>query len=58
MAFGASQVQMYPSDDDDMYSGFNEYPSALSTKDIETDEIFQEALRSSFAKKPGVSFNP
>ncbi|CAH0385131.1 unnamed protein product [Bemisia tabaci] len=58
MAFGASQVQMYPSDDDDMYSGFNEYPSALSTKDIETDEIFQEALRSSFAKKPGILTKP
>lgn len=41
--------------DDDLYSGYNEYPTALSTKDLENDEIVQEALRSRYGKRPIVS---
>lgn len=47
---------MAPPDNDDLYSGYNEYPSALSTKDLEDDEIFQQALRTSYGRKPVVSF--
>lgn len=47
---------MAPPDTDDLYSGYNEYPSALSTKDLEEDEIFQQALRSSYGRRPVVSF--
>jgi len=42
--------------DDDLYSGYNEYPSAFSTKDLEKDEIFQQALRASYGRRPVVSF--
>ncbi|XP_046992118.1 intraflagellar transport protein 88 homolog isoform X2 [Schistocerca americana] len=44
--------------DDDIYSGYNEYPSALSTKDLEQDEIIQEALRSTYAKRPITTAKP
>lgn len=47
---------MAPPDTDDLYSGYNEYPSALSTKDLEEDEIFQQALRTSYGRRPVVSF--
>jgi hypothetical protein len=47
---------MAPPDTDDLYSGYNEYPSALSTKDLEQDEIFQQALRTSYGRRPMVSF--
>ncbi|XP_039276818.1 intraflagellar transport protein 88 homolog [Nilaparvata lugens] len=43
-----------PDAEDDLYSGFNEYPSTFSTKDIEKDEILQQALRSSYGKRIGV----
>jgi hypothetical protein len=49
------RVNMATSDIDDLYSGYNEYPSALSTKDLEQDEIFQQALRTSYGRRPVVS---
>jgi hypothetical protein len=51
-------ISMATSDTDDLYSGYNEYPSALSTKDLEQDEIFQQALRTSYGRRPVVSFGP
>lgn len=30
--------------DDDIYDGYNDYPSIYSIKDLEQDELFQEAL--------------
>lgn len=45
-------------DTDDLYSGYNEYPSALSTKDLEDDEIFQQALRTSYGRKPVLTSKP
>jgi hypothetical protein len=41
---------------DDLYSGYNEYPSAFSTKDLDQDEIFQQALRTSYGRRPVVSY--
>jgi hypothetical protein len=41
---------------DDLYSGYNEYPSALSTEDLVRGKIFQDALRSSYGRRPVVSF--
>jgi hypothetical protein len=49
-------ISMATSETDDLYSGYNEYPSALSTKDLEEDEIFQQALRTSYGRRPVVSF--
>jgi hypothetical protein len=40
---------------DDLYSGYNDYPSAFSTKDLDQDEILQQALRTSYGRRPVVS---
>jgi len=40
---------------DDLYAGYNDYPSAFSTKDLDQDEIFQQALRTSYGRRPVVS---
>ncbi|KAG7213803.1 hypothetical protein KM043_003020 [Ampulex compressa] len=37
--------------DDDIYAGYNDYPSIYSIKDLEQDELFQEALQTSYAKR-------
>lgn len=41
-------------EEDDLYSGYNDYPSAFNTKDLEKDELFQQALKSSYGKRLGV----
>lgn len=47
-------LRLVPDDTDDLYSGFNEFPSALfNTKDLEQDEFLQQALRSSYGKRTG-----
>ncbi|KAK7867313.1 hypothetical protein R5R35_002130 [Gryllus longicercus] len=52
-------VRLAPSDsDEDLYSGYNEYPSAFSTKDLEQDEVFQEAVRTSYGKRPVLPSKP
>lgn len=49
-------LRLAPSEEeDDIYSGYNDYQSALfSTKDLEKDEVFQQALKSSYGKRLGV----
>ncbi|XP_014598045.1 PREDICTED: intraflagellar transport protein 88 homolog isoform X3 [Polistes canadensis] len=37
--------------DDDIYSGYDDYPSVYSTKDLDQDELFQEAVKTSYAKR-------
>nr|CAG4652068.1 EOG090X0B17 [Triops cancriformis] len=41
------RVHLIPSDDEDIYSGFNEYNPITSTTDLESDVGFQTALKSS-----------
>lgn len=41
--------------DDDIYSGYNDYPTVYSTKDLDQDEVLQEALKTSYAKRSIVS---
>lgn len=42
-------------EEEDLYSGFNDFPSALfNTKDLDQDEFVQMALRSSYSKRPGL----
>lgn len=41
--------------DDDIYDGYNDYPSIYSIKDFEQDELFQETLNTSYAKRLIVS---
>lgn len=51
-------AQIFPSrvhDEDDLYSGYNEYPSAFNTQDLDNDEAFQQALYTSYARRPSVS---
>lgn len=43
--------------DDDIYDGYNDYPSVYSIKDLEQDELFHEALNTSYAKRSIVSVN-
>lgn len=43
-----------PKGNDDLYSGYNEFNSAFSTKDIEQDAYIQEALKTSYGNRPGV----
>lgn len=31
--------------DDDIYGGYDDYPSVYSTKDLEHDVVFQEAVQ-------------
>lgn len=35
---------MLSAEEDDLYSGYNEYPSTFDIRDIENDEIFRAAL--------------
>ena len=60
--FNVKQV----ANEDDLYSGYNEYDSAFETKNIENDEFLQEALRTSHGRRtamvkihivPYMSFN-
>ncbi|XP_043580378.1 intraflagellar transport protein 88 homolog isoform X2 [Bombus pyrosoma] len=37
--------------DDDIYDGYNDYPSIYSIKDLEQDELIQETLHTSYAKR-------
>ncbi|OAD62752.1 Intraflagellar transport protein 88 like protein [Eufriesea mexicana] len=37
--------------DDDIYDGYNDYPSIYSIKDFEQDELFQETLNTSYTKR-------
>ena len=41
--------------DDDIYAGYNDYPSVYSTKDLDQDEVFQEAIKTSYSKRSIVS---
>ncbi|KAJ1521467.1 hypothetical protein ONE63_003135 [Megalurothrips usitatus] len=51
-------IHLVPSDDDDLYSGYNAYPSVLNTKDFESDDVIQEALRTSVGRRPPISLKP
>lgn len=47
-------IHLVPSDDDDLYSGYNDYHSALNTQDFQTNDIIQEAVRTSVGRRPPV----
>jgi hypothetical protein len=44
----------FVSDDDDLYSGYNDFPSALNTDDLEFDENFQNSARTMESRRPTV----
>jgi len=41
--------------EDDIYTGYNDYPSVYDIKDLEQDELFQEVMRTSYGKRSIVS---
>jgi len=41
--------------EDDIYTGYNDYPSVYDIKDLEQDELFQEVIRTSYGKRSIVS---
>lgn len=45
-------VHLATSDDDDLYSGYNEYHPSLDTSTIQEDEAFQKAVRTSYGRRP------
>ncbi|KAI5702456.1 hypothetical protein M8J76_007595 [Diaphorina citri] len=53
-------TQIYPRgpEEDDLYSGYNEYPSAFNTQDLDNDEMFQQALYTSYARRPSIMIKP
>lgn len=38
----------------DIYTGYDDYPSVYSTKDLDQDELLQEALKTGYANRPVV----
>jgi intraflagellar transport protein 88 len=47
-----NQVHFAGEDEDDMYSGFDEYSATLDTQELEYDPAFQQAVRSSHGRRP------
>lgn len=41
--------------EDDIYTGYNDYPSVYNIKDLEQDELFQEVIKTSYGKRSIVS---
>lgn len=37
--------------EDDIYTGYNNYPSVYNIKDLEEDELFQEVIKTSYGKR-------
>uniref|UniRef100_A0A7M4F3D1 Intraflagellar transport protein 88 homolog n=1 Tax=Crocodylus porosus TaxID=8502 RepID=A0A7M4F3D1_CROPO len=42
-------------DEDDLYSGYNDYNATFDTEDLENDAAFQQALRTSHGRRPPVT---
>jgi len=41
--------------EDDIYAGYNDYPSVYNIKDLEQDDLFQEVIKTSYGKRSVVS---
>jgi hypothetical protein len=37
--------------EDDIYAGYNDYPSIYNIKDLEQDDLFQEVIKTSYRKR-------
>lgn len=44
-----------PEVEDDIYTGYNDYPSVYNIKDLEQDELFQEVIKTSYGRRSIVS---
>ncbi|XP_030417500.1 intraflagellar transport protein 88 homolog isoform X6 [Gopherus evgoodei] len=43
------------SDEDDLYSGYNDYNPTFDTEDLENDTAFQQAVRTSHGRRPPIT---
>lgn len=41
--------------ENDIYAGYNDYPSVYNIKELEQDELFQEVVKTSYGKRSVVS---
>ncbi|XP_018410189.1 PREDICTED: intraflagellar transport protein 88 homolog [Nanorana parkeri] len=49
-------VHLVPEEDEeDLYSGYNDYNLAYDTEDLENDTAFQQALKTSYGRRPPVT---
>ena len=48
-------VHLAGEDEDDIYSGYNEYNATLDTDDLENDPGFQQAVRTSHGRRPPIA---
>ncbi|XP_075551156.1 intraflagellar transport protein 88-like protein nompB [Dermacentor variabilis] len=55
MAVTMERVHLVPSDDDDLYSGYNEFDPSLDIYGLTQDEGFQNAARTSYGRRPPTS---
>ncbi|CAN7982887.1 unnamed protein product [Ixodes pacificus] len=55
MAVMSERVHLVPSDEDDLYSGYNEFNPSLDTNMLMQDEGFQQAVRTSYGRRPPTS---
>ncbi|XP_070567544.1 intraflagellar transport protein 88 homolog isoform X4 [Ptychodera flava] len=45
-------VHLAPEDNDDLYSGYNDYNPSFDTETLEQDEAFQQAVKTSYGRRP------
>lgn len=38
-------------EDDELYVGYNDFPTVYDTKHLDEDEVYQEAIKSSYGKR-------
>ncbi|XP_053312410.1 intraflagellar transport protein 88 homolog [Spea bombifrons] len=56
MAPMMQHVHLVPEEDEeDLYSGYNDYNPTYNTEDLENDEAFQHALRTSHGRRPPIT---
>ncbi|XP_043929126.1 intraflagellar transport protein 88 homolog [Protopterus annectens] len=48
-------VHLAPEDADDLYSGYNDYTPTYDTEDLDNDMAFQQALQTSYGRRPPVT---
>ncbi|KAJ1113787.1 hypothetical protein NDU88_002029 [Pleurodeles waltl] len=48
-------VHLVPEEDEDLYSGYNDYNPTYDTEDLENDTAFQQAVKTSHGRRPPVT---
>ncbi|XP_069496107.1 intraflagellar transport protein 88 homolog isoform X2 [Ambystoma mexicanum] len=48
-------VHLVPEEDEDLYSGYNDYNPTYDTEDLENDTAFQQAVKTSHGRRPPIT---